>query len=453
MKILNNQLTFISIEFVLRAYIRHKISPIPPKYSYQDEKGINPAFQTIEEVKSPLFMNEKRIFALRDDLLLATGVKNAYQEHGYEGLKRAIDSQNHCFINWTDRYGHPSLALIDDSSNGKVFYAGFICQRQGYLEIFLSTGRYNRVDRVDEGIQPLTDEQTTILESYLALKFTQAYGNQPVYFYETSPGIQDDQDSALFFTDTPFPQSKVPRIYKKIDILKASELASEAMHYENTKIYIRNYIEPVNPKYQYNNEGNINPAFQNIEQVRFPLRLLEKRIWVLRSDFTMALGVKNAYQKEYGYQGLKENFSECSFPFINWEDRYGHPSLTLTENNYDGSVYYAGYLCQRKGFLQVYLVSGRFERFDLNPKQTQILEAYIASLLQSAFGLQDIVFDVGNSDDPAYHQIFFGHGLFEKTNPQRKYSSSDVDNILQSITLETMQENIGQNQWVVKQSL
>lgn len=83
---------------------------------------------------------------------------------------------------------------------------------------------------------------------------------------------------------------------------------------------------------------------------------------------------KNAYEKEYGYTGFKNSFSKSLHSFLNWNDRYGHPSLTLPEGDYDGSVFYAGYICQRKGYLQVYLVSGRFERNDLNEEQTRILK-------------------------------------------------------------------------------
>ncbi|CEK09990.1 hypothetical protein [Legionella hackeliae] len=427
------QLDHISLEFFLRAYIRLKISPVSAKYSYPNETSINPAFQRIEDIEFPLALNEKRLFALRSDLVLATGIKNAYQEYGYSGLSTAIESKNHHLINWEDRYGHPSLAFSDNQYDGRVFYAGFICQRATHLEIFLSSGRFNRFDRTKEEIQPLTSEQRTILESYLTLKFTRVYGSQSLYFYDTQPGQQDDEDSALFFSDLPFPKTKCPRIYTTENILKAVELARQLLNYPIAQSYIQNSIAPVKPKYQYDNEGNINPAFQNIEQVNYPLQLWEKRIWVLRTDFILALGVKNAYQKEYDYHGLAESFSDSLHSFLNWNDRYGHPSLTLPEGDYDGSAFYAGYLCQRKGFLQVYLVSGRFDRTDLDCEKTQILEAYIASLLQVAYGLQDIVFDYGNPDNPKYHQVFFGNGVFDKKNPQRRYSVCDIEHILQEI--------------------
>jgi hypothetical protein len=90
--------------------------------------------------------------------------------------------------------------------------------------------------------------------------------------------------------------------------------------------------------------------------------------------------------------------------------------------------------------LQVYLVSGRFERTDLNEEQTSLLEAYIASQFQTVYGNQDIVFDYGNSEIPSYHATFFNGGSFAKTNPQRRYNQSLIRNILQNIPM-TPNEN------------
>ncbi|KTC81650.1 hypothetical protein [Legionella brunensis] len=429
----NVQLDSSSLEFFFRAYIRRYVSAVPPKYSYVNESGVNPAFQSIEEITYPLLTNEKRLFVLRRDLILATGIKNAYQEYGYQGLKKAFASKNHDFINWEDRYGHTSLATPDNQYDGQVLYAGFICQRDSYLEIFLSSGRFNRHSRTSEGVEPLSTEQRTIVESYLTLKFTQTYGQQSVIFYDTLPGKQDDEDSALFFADKPFPDTKICRIYDEKSISEAKKFALVALNYIGAQQYICKYIAPIKPKYKYDNEGCINPAFENIEQIKFPLKPLEKRIWVLRTDFILATGVKNAYQEEYGYFGLKDTFNETLHTFLNPRDRYGHPSLTIPEQEYDGSVFYAGYLCQRQGFLQAYLVSGRFDRKDLSDEQTQVLEAYIASLLQTAYGQQPIVFDYGDPDNTNYHKIFFGNGIFAKTNPQRIYTLSRVNEVMDNI--------------------
>lgn len=280
---------------------------------------------------------------------------------------------------------------------------------------------------------PLTDTQINIIEAYLSLQFQTAYGIQQIVFYDTAPGQQDDADSALFFTNTAFPKEKKQRIYTQSSIAVAVEIAYSDSCYANAEQYIKKYIPPVKPKYNYPGEGCINPGYENIAGVRYPLRFQEKRIWALRSDFILATGVKNAYQSEYGYTGLKDSFSESVHTFLNWKDRYGHPSLTLAEGDYDGSAFYAGYICQRKGYLQVYLVSGRFERTDLSTEQARILEAYIASQFQAAYGDQDIVFDFGDSNVPQYHATFFSNGLFDSSNPQRRYNKLTIRDILKNI--------------------
>lgn len=267
------------------------------------------------------------------------------------------------------------MAIADSQFDGQVFYAGFICQRKDSLEVFLSSGRFNREFRLAENIASLSSKQTTILESYLALKFTQVFGKQPVRFYDTTSGKQDDEDSALFFKDKPFPTHKLCRVYNEESILEAGKLALVDLNYTTAQNYINNNISAIHPPYKYDNEENINPAFENIQQVKYPLALEDKRIWVLRKDFNLILGIKNAYKKDYNYHGFEDHFNPKLFTFIDLKDRYGHPSLCLTEEGYDGSVFYAGYLCQRAKFLQVYLVSGRFDRKDLNKEQTSILEA------------------------------------------------------------------------------
>ncbi|BCA96272.1 hypothetical protein TUM19329_26330 [Legionella antarctica] len=424
-----------NIEFVLKSYIQRHIKGVPPKYTYPEESGVNPAFQCIEEVDRPLRLNEKRIFVLRSDFLLATGVKNAEQQHGYLGMKETFDESQQVFLNWQDRYGHPSLAIADNNYDGTVLYAGFLCQRNGYLDIFLSSGRYNRYGRAGDGILPLTKEQIDIVESYLTLKFCKAYGTKKIVFYDTTPE-HDNADSTLFFNDKPFPESKSSRTYNLSAIKNAVNVAQCDSCYAKAQRYIKKNIPPVKPKYRYPGESCINPAYQDISSIRSPLRPQEKRIWVLRGDFILATGVKNAYQKEYGYTGLKDSFSNSLYLFLNWSDRYGHPSLTLAEGNYDGSAFYAGYICQRTDYLQVYLVSGRFERRDLNRDQTRILEAYIAAQFQTVYGHQDIVFDYGDSEIPRYHATFFSGGIFENGNPQRRYNQSLIRDILQNIPME-----------------
>lgn len=426
------QTYIFNVEFLLKSYIQRHIQSVPPKYTYPEESGVNPAFQRIEDVESFLRPNEKRIFALRSDFILAIGVKNAEQKLGYHGLKETFEESQYPYLNWEDRYGHPSLAVIDTHYDGTVLYAGFVCQRDDYLQVFLSSGRYNRCDRVNEGILPLSEEQIHVVESYLSLKFQKAYGHQTVVFYDTTPE-QDDIDSELFFHNKPFPDIKISRTYNSDIIREAIELAQHDSGYVKTQNYIKDNIPPVKPKYTYPGEDCINPGYQDISSIHYPLLPQEKRIWVLRSDFILATGVKNAYEKEYGYTGFKDSFSQSLYPFINWRDRYGHPSLTLPEGSYDGSAFYAGYICQRTHHLQVYLASGRFERTDLDKEQTSILEAYIAVQFQIAYGVQDIVFEYGNSNNPSYHTTFFCGGTFDKKNPKRLYNQSLIEEILQNI--------------------
>jgi len=426
----------INPDLLLKIAIQAIISPVSPKYTYPEEQGINPAWQSIDEIESPLILHEKRIFVLRSDFILATGVKNAEQIHDYEGLKDTFHPSVYPFIDWDDRYGHPSLVI--GAPDNRVYYAGFICQRETAIEVFLSSGRYNRSARSEEGIEPLTALQTEFVEAWLAIQFNRAYGIQPVIFYDTTPD-EDDADSALFFRNIPFPESKVSRTYTSERIAAAIQLACVETNIGIAEQYIQKNITPVRKKYCYPNETSINPGYQDIAVARGPLRHCEKRIWALRSDFTLATGVKNAYEKEYGYTGFYESFSKSLHALIDWNDRYGHPSLTLAEGDYDGSAYYAGYICQRDGFLQVYLVSGRFERTDLNEKQTAILEAFIAAQFLAVFGLQDITFDYGDSDDPRYHTAFFGGGFKGRGslegNPQRYYNRQSIRTILETLSL------------------
>lgn len=104
-------------------FIQNKIAPVQPKKKlYPGEGGINPAYQNLAQVRRSLSQSEIRIWALRSDLILATGIKNAYAEDWwYEGLKTAIAKKNHRFINWADRAGHPSLT---------VKHKGYVCKRK-----------------------------------------------------------------------------------------------------------------------------------------------------------------------------------------------------------------------------------------------------------------------------------------------------------------------------------
>lgn len=169
-----------------KVFIKQQILPIALKYEYQGEENINPAYQSITDVNKRLNRHEKRIWALREDFILATGVKNAYQErYGYTGFKDAFPDEIDLnqYIDLKDRFGHPSLTFNHFDEKIKVYYAGYLSQGENCLSVCLASGRYYRND--------LTDEQIKVLETYLSILFQQAYGSQKVIFYY---GIKDFTD-------------------------------------------------------------------------------------------------------------------------------------------------------------------------------------------------------------------------------------------------------------------
>ncbi|MCF6777735.1 ankyrin repeat domain-containing protein [Thiotrichales bacterium 19X7-9] len=148
-----------------------------PNYINKREKSINPAYENIDgDYYCPLTENEHRIFVLTESMMLNTGIKLKYTT---EDLKQRVDAKSHKFIDWGDPYGHPSIA-----NNEAVYSAGYLYQRNGYLEVILISGRYN---------QELTNNQKRILEFYLTNKFIKAYGNQDIIFYD-----YDKQHSSFF---------------------------------------------------------------------------------------------------------------------------------------------------------------------------------------------------------------------------------------------------------------
>ncbi|WP_019217167.1 hypothetical protein [Legionella tunisiensis] len=101
---------------------------------------------------------------------------------------------------------------------------------------------FNRVDRQSEGIESLTAEQVKIIETYLVLQFNKAYGTQKVIVYDTLLGQQDDEDSALFFTDKPFPQNKKYREYTQSSISSAVEIAESDTNCREAQRYIQKIL-------------------------------------------------------------------------------------------------------------------------------------------------------------------------------------------------------------------
>lgn len=173
--------------FLFRYLIKHYLTPKNPEYAYDTEKGgYNPAFQNISDdsFHCPLQVDEKRIFALRSDFILATGSKN-YGKCSFHKPFSMFSDDLHQYLDSKDRYGHPSLAVPHDEYNGSAYYAGWLAQREGYLQIYLYSGRFHRTFTLDE---------CTLVETYLTKQFINAYGEQPIRFYDP----EDSEDSDEF---------------------------------------------------------------------------------------------------------------------------------------------------------------------------------------------------------------------------------------------------------------
>ncbi len=178
-----------------------------------------------------------------------------------------------------------------------------------------------------------------------------------------------------------------PGFFKKDTLTYISPIQMDMI-----EAYIRENIRPTSPAYARENELSINPAYQPIDEIYCPLKINQKKIWLLRADFILALGNKNSNWTCFKETGLHEAIAPELHSYINWDDRYGHPSLALPHNGYDGSVFYGGYLAQRTEVLEVFMFSGRYHRNDLGDHKKKILESYIAYHFQNAFGNQPVVF-------------------------------------------------------------
>ena len=187
-------------------------------------------------------------------------------------------------------------------------------------------------------------------------------------------------------------------------------------------LYIYKHISCKQASYNYQEEQALNPAYEDISNNSTNLPIGAKRIWALRGDFILATGIKNSYAQEFSYNGMREAFSPHQYKYINWQDRYGHPSLTLAENSSVGA-YYAGYLSLEENQINVFLASGRYHRQDLSLKSTTILELYIAHKLQKAYGNKKVIFYHGIKPYENYssQKEYYDHlGLFFKSPSQLK---------------------------------
>lgn len=177
----------------------------------------------------------------------------------------------------------------------------------------------------------------------------------------------------------------------------------------------------------HDGEDCMNPAYQDIEDVTCSLRENEKRIWVLRTDTDMVLatGVKNS---EFKQGNTPMNEVVCGAEKLNEKNIYGHPSLAVPDitTNYDGSVYYAGWITQRAKNLVVYVYTGRCQNKDLSMLQKQCLELYIGIQFLNAYGDQDIVFYDRIVERKGLFDFFLSNKPFDQEHEKtaRYYSSS-----------------------------
>lgn len=168
-------------------------------YGYTGEGGINPAYCDIDAC-SPLCPDEKRIWALRGDGILATGIKNVCVGEGNTSIFHKIDETAHPYLDQKNRYGHPSLAVPETTYDGSVYMAGWLCERSDHLQIFLQSGRFHN--------EKLSPNQRNFLESHIAYKFIQAYRSKRVIFYDR---IGDEMLTR--FLAGPFPIDRPSRTY------------------------------------------------------------------------------------------------------------------------------------------------------------------------------------------------------------------------------------------------
>jgi len=203
------------------SYIVQHISPKLPEYVRENESGINPVYQNSSAVRNrALCPNEKKIWLFRSDFILAVGNKNAYWASFAEnGLPKSISPELHQYVNWDDRYGHPSLACGTAEYDRSVFYGGLLAQREGYLEVYTSSGRYYRND--------LSDDHKKIMEAYLSYEFLQMYGAQTIVFVD-APSNKDYFECAIFYADRHLPNycsrrvydfRKIERIFREMDFV------------------------------------------------------------------------------------------------------------------------------------------------------------------------------------------------------------------------------------------
>ncbi len=251
----------------MKALINELIPRVKPHYSYEGEYSTNPAYQDITDVRIPLAVEDRRIWALRTDFILATGIKNAYHEYGLNELAQAFDEKNLDFLNLNDRYGHPSLATPELNYDGSTFYAGWIRQRSDYLEIYNFSGRFN---------QKLPLKNQMLLEAYAAKEFIAAYGNQPVHLYDAAD-LKSGHENLLsiFLKNKNFSKNKECRIYTPESLEFLDHLNEEELLEIFSSTTFDEFKELTNPRNYFSGV--------NIEKIK-ELRLIIKPHIQIKSE-------------------------------------------------------------------------------------------------------------------------------------------------------------------------
>lgn len=221
----NYQLTKTASSTSMLNLLHSEIKTLPKVnagYGYEGEQGINPIYCDIDACQ-PLYLDEKRIWALRGDGILATGIKNVCVGEGNTDLWKKVDKSAHVYLEKTNRYGHPSLAVPDGEYDGSVHYAGWVCRRVNHLQVFLQSGRY-RVETL------FSEAERESIETYIAFKFMDIYQQEKVLFYD-----RIGEELLTDFLKGPFDQARPCRTYTWETIEKNLK-RSEAIAYEKMMI-------------------------------------------------------------------------------------------------------------------------------------------------------------------------------------------------------------------------
>lgn len=192
-------------------------------YGYEGEGGINPAYCDIDTC-IPLCPDEKRIWVLRGDGILATGIKNVCVYEGNTSIFDKIEETAHTYLDSKNRYGHPSLAVPDTTYDGSVYLAGWLCERHDHLQIFLQSGRFHN--------NSLSAVERNILESHVAYKFIQTYRTERVIFYD-----RIGEETLTLFLAGPFSTERPSRIYT-LQSLSTTHLYEQMMERAKYHMYL-----------------------------------------------------------------------------------------------------------------------------------------------------------------------------------------------------------------------